>query len=155
MNFPPPPKFKLSIHWSPSVTISPAPTRTSPRPSVPSMSSAGSGYCALFARLNFWSRSHGQHGMFKYPLAPYRIERIGTYGVSSSAWFPIINTPCGICNRNRDRSPSPFWPLSKLSGGPAPGLTLGGLSAVARVGTAVTTSTSARASVGSKALTCR
>ena len=153
MNLPPPPRFKPSIHWSPSTTISLAPARTSPRPSAPSVSSPGSGYCALFARLNFWSRSQGQHGMFKYPLAPYRIERIGTYGVSSSAWFPIMNAPCGTRNRDRDRSSSPFWLLPRLPEGSALELRLSRLSEVARIERVAVGSASSRESVGSKALT--
>ena len=155
MNFPPPPRFKLSIHWSPSAAISSAPAGTSLRPSAPSISSQGSGYCALFARLNFWSRSQGQHGMFKYPLALYRMERIGMYGVSSSAWFPIMNAPCGTRNWDRDRSSSSFWPLPKLPGGSALELRMSGLSAVTRFEGVGAGSTSSRASVGSKALTWR
>ena len=93
--------------------------------------------------------------MFKYPLAPCRIERIGTYGVSSSAWFPIMNAPCGIRNRDRDPSSSPFWPLPRLLGGSAPELRVSGLSAVARLERVAAESIYSRASVGSKALTWR
>lgn len=93
--------------------------------------------------------------MFKYPLAPYKIERIGTYGVSSSAWFPIMNAPCGTRNRDRSRSSSPFLLLPGLLEGPALGLILSGLSAVARFGMVAVGSTSSRGSVGSKDSTWR
>ena len=39
------------------------------------------------------SNDHAQHGIDRYPEAAYRVDKTGTQGVSSSAWFPIMNTP--------------------------------------------------------------
>jgi hypothetical protein len=42
---------------------------------------------------NLESKLHEQHGIERYPDALCKEARTGTQGVSSSAWFPTINTP--------------------------------------------------------------
>jgi hypothetical protein len=60
-------------------------TNSSPR--------SGIGKPGVDERSNFESKVHEQHGMERYPDAVYREARTGTQGVSSSAWFPMINAP--------------------------------------------------------------
>ncbi len=69
----------------------------SPRLSTHASTGPATGYGAHRDRSYRVSNVHAQHGIDRYPLAAQSVASRGTHGVSSSAWFPMRNTPGFRC----------------------------------------------------------
>ena len=74
------------------LALLPSPPRFRPSTKAPSFSSMYGNGLSL-ARSNLRSKAHAQHGIEIYTDALVSLDTTGTQGVSSSAWFPMMNAP--------------------------------------------------------------